>query len=298
MKIEELITLYSKDDIYDIYIVQNKKFTEAPNILGISSKDFRKLLRYYHIKKDLKLARKNNTYKRTHEESVAIGKKSALTQRTNWINKTEKEKQNWKIKCKEVQLNLSEDTKARKKELFQTYWYNLPEEEKQKINNKRSIACKKVWENPTTLKKQKETYKNNRAINGTQICRSNAEQQLYNTLIELYPGLEYDVKVDERYPFYCDFYIPSEDLFIELNAHPSHGRMPIDYMSAKEITKYPLAWHDTFKRRDVLKFEKAKENNLNYIRIYPQASFSENMLLNEEKYSELVKLCLYSQHKK
>lgn len=298
MKIEELIKLYSRDDINNIYIVQNKKLTEAPNILGISSKDFRKLLRYYHIKKDLKLARKNNTYKRTHEESIAVGKKSALTQQNNWKNKSEEEKQSWKIKCKEVQLNLSDDIKARKRELFQTYWYNLPEEEKQKINNKRSIACKKVWENPNTLKKQKETYKNNREKKGLQCCRSNAEQQLYDTLIEIYPDLLYDTKVDNRYPFYCDFYIPSEDLFIELNAHPSHGRTPIDYMSAEEIAKYPLAWHDTFKRRDVLKFEKANSNELNYIRIYPQASFSENMLLNEEKYSELVKLCLYSQHKK
>ena len=298
MKIEELIKLYSRDDINNIYIVQNKKLTEAPNILGISSKDFRKLLKYYQIKKDLKLARKNNTYKRTHEESVAIGKKSALTQRNNWINKTEKEKQNWIIRCREIQLNLSDEVKARKKELFQAYWYNLSEEEKQKINNKRSIACRGVWENPNTLKKQKETYKNNREMKGVQECRSNAEQQLYNTLIEVYTDTLYDVKVDERYPFYCDFYIPSEDLFIELNAHPSHGRMPIDYMSAEEIAKYPLAWHDTFKRRDVLKFEKANSNELNYIRIYPQASFSENMLLNEEKYSELVKLCLYSQHKK
>lgn len=33
---------------------------------------------------------------------------------------------------------------------------------------------------------------------------------------------------DERYPFSCDFYIKSKDLFIELNFHWSHGGRPFN----------------------------------------------------------------------
>ena len=50
---------------------------------------------------------------------------------------------------------------------------------------------------------------------------------MFDTIIQYYPDVIYDVIVDGRYPYYCDFYIPSEDLFIELNAHPSHGSKPI-----------------------------------------------------------------------
>lgn len=58
------------------------------------------------------------------------------------------------------------------------------------------------------------------------VCRTAIEQKVYNKLIEIYPDLLYDVKVDDRYPYFVDFYIPSKDLFIELNAHPSHGTRP------------------------------------------------------------------------
>jgi len=33
---------------------------------------------------------------------------------------------------------------------------------------------------------------------------------------------------DSRYPYYCDFYIVEDDLFIELNLHWTHGGMPFD----------------------------------------------------------------------
>ena len=32
----------------------------------------------------------------------------------------------------------------------------------------------------------------------------------------------------DRYPFNCDFYIKSKDLFIEYQGHPSHGYCPFN----------------------------------------------------------------------
>lgn len=84
---------------------------------------------------------------------------------------------------------------------------------------------------------------------------------------------------DERYPFACDFYIPSEDLFIELNLHWTHGGHPFN-SNNQEDQLLLLHWRNkakisdfyknaikTWTERDVEKLQTAKKNNLNY-RVY------------------------------
>lgn len=115
-------------------------------------------------------------------------------------------------------------------------------------------------------------------------------------MIQKFPSLQYDVRVDERYPYFCDFYIEELDLFIELNAHQSHGRVPIDMMSVDEYSLLPNKYVDVFARRDVEKYTKAKENKLNYIRIYPQATLNENYKINNNKNKEIIDICYRSQH--
>ena len=85
---------------------------------------------------------------------------------------------------------------------------------------------------------------------------------------------------DERYPFVCDFYIPSEDLFIEYNGSWTHGEHPFDPMNLDDISTLE-AWQEkvidhpyyqnaiyTWTDLDVRKQRIAKENNLNYVVIY------------------------------
>lgn len=85
---------------------------------------------------------------------------------------------------------------------------------------------------------------------------------------------------DERYPFNCDFYIISEDLFIEYNGTWTHGGHPFDPMDLDDIYKLEQ-WEEkaktspyyknaiyTWTDLDVRKQKIAKENNLNYIVIY------------------------------
>lgn len=79
---------------------------------------------------------------------------------------------------------------------------------------------------------------------------------------------------DERYPFNCDFYIKSLDLFIELNIHFSHGggwymdtkedKLRLEHLksSPNKMSKETMnAWG----KRDVEKRELAKKNQLNYL---------------------------------
>lgn len=80
----------------------------------------------------------------------------------------------------------------------------------------------------------------------------------------------------ERYPFDCDFYIKSKDLFIELNFSWTHGGHPFNKTNSEDLKTLTL-WEersknsdyyknaiDVWTRRDLIKFEVAKNNNLNY----------------------------------
>ena len=116
--------------------------------------------------------------------------------------------------------------------------------------------------------------------NGT-VKSSKAEENLYRMLLEKNKTKTiYRNYKSECYPFYCDFYIKEDDLYIELNAHWTHGGMPYDKNNPECQKKLEL-WKEkaktsqfyenaiyTWTVRDVEKQKIAKENNLNYKVIY------------------------------
>ena len=123
-------------------------------------------------------------------------------------------------------------------------------------------------------------------------CRgSKEENKIYEILEKLYPDIIRWYSVDNRYPFECDFYIPSIDVFIEYQGDWLHGRKPYNEpydsnnINHQKILKFWKFKNDTFiekgqKRnkydraikvwtiKDPLKRETAKRNNLNYIEIF------------------------------
>ena len=80
------------------------------------------------------------------------------------------------------------------------------------------------------------------------------------------------------YPFYCDFYFPDNDLYLEINAHWTHGRHPFDSTNKDDLLvleqwkKKNTEFYNTavmvWTVRDVLKRETAKKNNLNYLEVF------------------------------
>lgn len=108
------------------------------------------------------------------------------------------------------------------------------------------------------------------------------------------------------YVFSCDFYIPSLDLFIELNAHPTHGNHPFNNLTdseeAERLFKSNKVWNknlvQTWVVRDVEKKSIAEKNNLNYIVLYPKNSVYNNKLFNDKKYSYLIEYLLKKLNKK
>lgn len=185
------------------------------------------------------------------------------------------QKQGW---TEEARKRLSEKNKGK----------TLSSETKEKI--KQSIH--KTYEDPDLHKKisekvklaQTEEYwekRHNTLIKNKSFNSSKPEEEAYDILCQKY-GKENIIRQykEDRYPFYCDFYIISQDKFIELNLHWTHGGFPWD--KNNPICKQQLQkWEEKAKNsqfyknaieiwtvRDVEKFLYAKENNLNYITIY------------------------------
>lgn len=126
------------------------------------------------------------------------------------------------------------------------------------------------------LRKEFITKTKNNSFNS-----SKPEEKLYHVLKKEYGSKNVKRRYKEgRYPFYCDFYIVSEDLFIELNVHWTHGGKPYDpndvecqeklkiwQEKAKQSKFYETAIN-TWTVRDVEKRKVAEENNLNYKLLY------------------------------
>lgn len=121
------------------------------------------------------------------------------------------------------------------------------------------------------------------AANNTFVS-SSPEERFFSYLLDTFD--EADVirqyKDSSRYPFACDFYIKSQDLFIELNINWTHGGHPFDSTNKADLDKL-ATWQEkavtsayyrnaieTWTNRDVKKLQCAKNNNLNYIAYYSE----------------------------
>ncbi len=124
------------------------------------------------------------------------------------------------------------------------------------------------------IRKQKEyeTKKINNSFN-----TSNEEDESYLLLKEKYPDAIRQYKSD-KYPWCCDFYVPCLDLYIECNYHWTHGKHLFDNNNIDDVNKLntwknkQTKYYDNaiyvWSKLDVNKYNKAKENKLNYIIFY------------------------------
>lgn len=103
----------------------------------------------------------------------------------------------------------------------------------------------------------------------------------------------------EVYPFFCDFYISSLDLYIECNyfwTHQGHfydnnsqedQLILLNLINKSKTHPFYLGAITTWTERDILKLNTAKKNNLNYLVVW---SFKElqNWIDNEENYRRKI----------
>ena len=172
----------------------------------------------------------------------------------------------------------SDDVKKKKENTFQDRYgvkYGLQNPE---IMLKKLSTTLKRYGTLYYLNKEKE-YKTKKKNNSFNI--SNPEKNMYADLCNKYGVDNVETQyMDKRYPFACDFYIPSEDLFIEYNGTWTHGGHPFDETNLDDVHQLDI-WKEkaktskyyrnaiyTWTKLDVRKQQIAKENNLNYLTIY------------------------------
>lgn len=133
-----------------------------------------------------------------------------------------------------------------------------------------SDAFKSKTNTKDSLEKQYNTKRKNNSFNSSKI-----EVECLKLLKDKFNDIIYQYYDDKRYPFNCDFYIPSLDIFIELNCSWTHGGHP--YNSNSKDKETLLKWQEksktskfyenaiyTWTVRDVKKRQVAKDNKLNY----------------------------------
>ena len=109
--------------------------------------------------------------------------------------------------------------------------------------------------------------------------KSKQEDQVYELLLNKFNEVKrYYCNI--LYPWQCDFYIPSLNLYIEYNGHWTHGGMPFDnnniicieklqqWQEKAKNSKYYKNAINTWTIYDVKKRNIAKKNNLNYIEFW------------------------------
>lgn len=175
-------------------------------------------------------------------------------------------------------------------------------------NNRRQISKTKINQ-PEYIKKdiQEKCYctkKQNQSFN-----ISKPEDKLYESLVEVFV----DVKRQYRstlYPFACDYYLPEYDMYIEYQGFEGHGKHPFDSNNLgdlKIVEKWKqkskeLNWKGEEKElyknfiqvwtcQDPLKRKIAKENNLNFLEIFPDDFNNDCDSIVEYIHNRVLKNC-------
>lgn len=137
--------------------------------------------------------------------------------------------------------------------------------------------------------KAQETIRQKYSVNSyletreARLAKDNKYQRnFYNMLVEIF-DTSYILKEykSEKYPWFCDFYIKSKNLYVEYNFHWTHGPHPFDSTSKQDIelfniyaarlkagkSSYAQVIH-TWCIDDRNKLKSALKNKLNYVTVY------------------------------
>lgn len=257
------------NSLYDLYIVQNLSLTELGEKFNVSRDVIYGKVKKYNIKKDKhtsakcrqRIAEVTNLKKygvKNVSQCEEIHQKKIQTCRKHFGTDYPSQSLNWRNKVNEhYQKIYGCDWSTQRK----NYW---------------EIVDKDSW-----LNHQWETKRKNNSFN-----KSSVEEGYYELLLSKFNSEDIIRQYsDDRYPFKCDFYIKSIDLFIEINYWWHHGPHPFNENNPDDIRLLEVYKEKSKKSKsyaeavriwslyDPLKFKVAKNNNLNYKAIYMEGEF-------------------------
>ena len=218
-----------------------------------------------------------------------------------YYNNKEKAKDTCMKKYGVKSFLVTSECKEKFKEKYGVYsYFSLPDaiennikyhiEHRNKLNEARKQTCLRKYnvDNVSRIPKVRKTISQKisslevqHKIHSTKeknhsFNKSSKEDESYEMLRKKWQDTKRQYK-SEKYPFDCDFYIPSLDLYIECNYHWTHGGKPYEETEEdlakvekwkNKNTKYYDNAISTWTIRDVNKRKIAKENKLNWIEFF------------------------------
>ena len=273
----------TKQQLEKLYLEENLSSADVAKILDTNKKVILKELKKFGIKKSkeqMYAARSKKTKEVNLEKYGTPGynnrEKAKQTLLANYgienVSQLEEVKQKKELTClKNFGVRFPSQTDS---------WH----EKLKKINLEKYgyewfMSAPEFWEKvdkDAWLNHQHETKRKNKTFKTSKV-----EDEYYAYLLTFFNKDDIIRQYkEERYPFYCDFYIVPTDTFIELNLHWTHGGKPFNsnneecqkklvvWKEKAKTSKYLLNAIHTWTVRDVEKRKVAKENNLNYICFY------------------------------
>ena len=317
--IKQLMIDKYKDKIYKLYIINNFSTGKILELIDLSYKDILLIIKacnFIKNKEQTKIA--NNNY---HVECMQRKYGDNITNPSQLKYVQDKRKQTcqerygvdnpWQIKeVKEKikQSNLdnfgveypmqNETIKEKSKQTcIAKYGVDNPaksleiQNKIQKTNIKRyggiapaksklvSNKIKTSWIINNSCQKEYETKKKNKSFNSSKI-----EDLIFEKLSLKFKEVKRQYK-SEEYPFVCDFYIPSLNLYIEYQGTWTHGNYAFDPLNQKCLeqlnewikkskkSQFYQNAIDVWTIKDVEKRTIAKQNNLNYLEFFNMKEF-------------------------
>ena len=301
----------SKEKLYNLYIEQNLTVKQIAQDLDCSSITINRLLKQFNIIKSNELRKqaisktkqnKSDAEKAEYSKKLSKSKLGTGLGKTPWnkgmtgvYHNSNKGKKMSAAFCEAVKAGLANMTSEAKLEQRTKQLVYL----KQRTPWNKGLKTGSVPTDTLIKAKQKEfaAKKLNNSFN-----TSAPKERAYLLLLKYFSDDDIIRQYSElRYPFNCDFYIKSLDLFIEINASWTHNTHAFDINSPTDLqilqqwqikaqtSDYYKNAIETWTKRDPLKLETATNNKLNYLVFYTEADLAIflNTLL-EDNYEALV----------
>ena len=300
---------YSFSEMYDYYMTQNNSLEDSAAHFCVTKSLFSNIMYHYGVKKPRQLTLKHNRitclkkYGDANYNNIEKHKQTCLERYgVDNVRKSEEVKQ----KIRDTHINnfgsienyyehVVNKTRQTCREKYGVDSYLSTEECREKIRSTllehygvtspmKSDEIKNKYDFFDIAKKSFATKLRNGTTN-----TSKPENNLYEILVNKF-GKDDVIRQycdDNRYPFHCDFYIKSIDLFIELNLYFTHGKHPFGTVKDEDDKQLSI-WKDRAKKSkfyenainvwtnlDVNKQKYARQNHLNYIMIYNMKEYDE-----------------------
>lgn len=260
----------TKDILEDLYIKQRKNYREIKALLNISNKNLIRLMKKFNLYKEPLKILEERKYRNI--EKYGVDSYSKTKECKNKISNSLKQAYSTGIPQEKYKQTCLEKYGVESTS-------KLPE-----VVAKMSNSLRQTYSTGIPQEKRYQTMKNNHTLYQGGV--SQREEQIYELLLTKFSSEDIIRQYKSSlYPFKCDFYIKSLDLYIEFNGGQYHYKEPFDDYNSIHIKRLNHLKQKEFEHKSIQKTQYtrmikvwtiedpekrrvAKQNNLNFIELW------------------------------